>query len=145
MVEVILQNQQKRIMVENDLEELAREVVERAIRRQGVEPEEVSLVFSDNQAIRQLNKQYRGIDEATDVLSFPMDEQYLGDIVISLERAREQAEEYGHSLTREVCFLTAHGVLHLLGYDHDREEDRVKMRREEEGILAELGLKRDES
>lgn len=114
----------------------------------------VSLTFTDNAGIRVLNREYREKDAATDVLSFPMfdpevEELYavegepcmLGDIVISLERARAQAEEFGHSVEREVCFLCAHSVLHLLGYDHERseEEDRL-MREKQRAVMEAVGL-----
>ena len=99
---------------------------------------EVSVMIVCDKEIQELNLQYRGMDKPTDVLSFPMeDEEYLGDIVISLPRARAQAEEYGHSIEREIAFLTAHSMLHLMGYDH---EDEMFAKQEE--ILNELGYKR---
>lgn len=117
---------------------------------------EVSVSFVDEEEIHQLNLETRGIDRATDVLSFPMSEgeefdlnpengaALLGDIVISLPRALAQAEEYGHSAEREVGFLTVHSVLHLLGYDHvDDEEGERYMRQRQESVLAALGLKRE--
>ncbi|HHY14724.1 MAG TPA: rRNA maturation RNase YbeY [Firmicutes bacterium] len=113
----------------------------------GDEPE-VSVSFVDDRAIRALNKQYRGLNEPTDVLSFPQDElppglpQILGDIVISLERAEEQAGEYGHRPEREVVYLAVHGLLHLLGYDHETEEGQNIMRAKEEQVLAALDLGR---
>jgi len=106
-------------------------------------------VFVDDAYIQGLNQQYRGIDAPTDVLSFAMQEGepfpeegelILGDVVISLETARRQASEYGHSLAREVAYLAVHGVLHLLGYDHGGEDDRRVMRNKEEEILARLNL-----
>ena len=108
----------------------------------------------DNEAIRALNRQYRQIDAATDVLSFAQEEgeafeqpagapRLLGDIVISLERAREQSEAFNHSLAREVGYLIAHGLLHLLGYDHQNIEDKEKMRSVEEQIMARVNLARD--
>ena len=115
---------------------------------------EVSVTFTDNEGIRRLNAEYRGIDKPTDVLSFPLtdfeggdepptDEPFisLGDIVISLERAAEQAEEFGHSFERECAFLCVHSMLHLLGYDHvDSEEDDAEMRRRQSEILESMGL-----
>ncbi len=108
---------------------------------------EVSVTFADNEYIHGLNREYRGVDKPTDVLSFPMyDGEFpyaeceagcsLGDIVISLERAREQADELSHSLVREVSFLTIHSTLHLLGYDHERspEDDEEQCRRQREII-----------
>lgn len=121
----------------------------------GLSPgEEVSVVLCDDDYIRQLNLAYRGKDSPTDVLSFALNEgeenpitngpqeNLLGDIIISLDRAVSQAEEYGHSLEREIAFLTLHGMLHLLGYDHEEEEDRREMRAEEEHILRLLGISR---
>ena len=112
---------------------------------------EVSVTFTDNEGIRALNAEYRNIDKATDVLSFPLinydegeeleDEVMLGDIVLSLERAREQAEEFGHSFERECAFLCAHSTLHLLGYDHEiSDEDDADMRRRQSEIMKKLGL-----
>ena len=124
---------------------------------------EVSVTFVDNEAIRELNRDYRGKDAPTDGLSFPLyedDEDFddgfvlppdmeedeeeappaIGDIVISVERAKAQAEEYGHSLDRELAFLAVHSTLHLLGYDHERSEDEDKeQRRRQEEILASIG------
>ena len=111
------------------------------------------MTFVDNNRIHELNKEYRDKDSATDVLSFPLGEngeydidedngcKLLGDIVISMERAMEQAELYGHSLQREVAYLTVHSMLHLLGYDHEKSGmDRVRMREKEEWVMTQLGL-----
>ena len=127
-------------------------------------PVEISLVLTDDDEIQELNKSYRGIDRPTDVLSFPMleldpfdeeewaeslrsnsdpdsGETVLGDIVISIDRAREQGEEYGHGFDRELGFLMAHGILHLLGYDHEENDDKARaMRGFEEDILKALSL-----
>ena len=116
-------------------------------------PAEISVTFVDNKKIHELNKQYRHKDAPTDVLSFPMGEngvydinhdtgaRILGDIVISMEKAVEQAERFDYSLDREVGYLTAHSVLHLLGYDHERGGiDRVRMREKEEQVMTQLGL-----
>ena len=128
---------------------------------------EVNVTFTDNEGIRQINREFRELDMPTDVLSFPMvsyerpgdfsgleqdsasnfhpetGELLLGDIVISLERAREQAQEYGHSLQREICFLAAHSMLHLLGYDHMEEQERIVMEQKQEKVLQSLGITRD--
>ena len=115
---------------------------------------EVSVTFTDDEGIRELNRDHRGIDRATDVLSFPLtdfdggdepptDEPAvaLGDIVISLERARAQAEEFGHSFEREIAFLCVHSMLHLLGYDHvNSDEEDAEMRRRQSEILNKMGL-----
>ena len=118
-------------------------------------PSEVSVTFTDNEGIRELNKKFRGIDRPTDVLSFPLFDYagegeeppvddfkgMLGDIVLSLEKAREQAEEFGHGFDREAAFLTVHSMLHLLGYDHETsEEDERDMRRRQSEIMDRLGL-----
>ncbi|AFQ45822.1 rRNA maturation RNase YbeY [Desulfosporosinus meridiei] len=120
----------------------------------GPEEAEVSLLLVDNQRIHALNLEYRGVDRPTDVLSFALQEevedepeieeedQMLGDIVISVERARAQAQEYGHSFEREIVYLAVHGLLHLLGYDHEEENDKQEMRSKEEEIMAELKLER---
>ena len=116
----------------------------------------VSVSIIDNQSIHQINKEYRGIDKETDVISFAFidaeenKEQIkmskidyvLGDIYISLEKAKEQAELYGHSLNRELCFLFLHGILHLLGYDHMKKEDEEIMFDLQDKILNEMGITR---
>ena len=113
---------------------------------------EVNITFVSNEEIRMLNKQYRNIDAETDVLSFGManDRNYdinpetgaqmLGDVVISIEKAMAQAKKYDHSLQREVGYLTAHSILHLLGYDHQNNIDRLYMREKEERVMSQLGL-----
>lgn len=120
------------------------------------EESEVSVTFVTNEQIRVINHEYRGKDQATDVISFAMEEMgedeleiigediplMLGDIIISIERAREQAEEYGHTYERELGFLAIHGLLHLLGYDHMTEEDEKKMFGKQEEILTSYGLSR---
>lgn len=119
-------------------------------------PISVSVTFTDDDKIREINRDFRGIDAPTDVLSFPQydpDELYggalssgepvlLGDIVLSLERARAQSIEYGHSYVREVAFLCAHSMLHLLGYDHIEKEDELEMRRLQDEILEIMGISR---
>ncbi len=109
---------------------------------------EVSVSFVTNEEIHELNRDYRGVDRPTDVLSFQMDEEevygemdvVLGDIVISMEKALEQAEDFGHSLTREVVYLTVHSMFHLMGYDHMNEEEKAEMRGKEKAVLKELGV-----
>ena len=100
-------------------------------------------MITDNIEIQSLNAKYRNVDAPTDVLSFEMDDQYLGDIVISMDKVIEQAQEYGHSQKRELAFLVVHGMLHLLGYDHIDEVDRVLMREKEEKILNDLEIFRE--
>lgn len=119
---------------------------------------EISVSLVDDKTIHELNLKYRGIDKSTDVLSFPMGENgkydknlntgayILGDIIISVEHAFDQAEKYGHSLQREIGFLTVHSLLHLLGYDHENGGlEAIKMREKEEAVLTKIGLKRNGS
>jgi probable rRNA maturation factor len=117
---------------------------------------EVSISFVDNEQIRAINRDYRGKDKPTDVISFALEEMgdgeveivgvdmppLLGDIIISVPKAKEQAEEYGHSFMRELGFLAVHGFLHLLGYDHETEEEEKEMFAKQKQILEEYGLKR---
>ena len=119
---------------------------------------ELSVTFVDDEAIREINKQYRGKDRATDVISFALEEmgedeieivgadmpRVLGDIIISVDTARAQAEEYGHSTNRELGFLALHGFLHLLGYDHMTKEDEKIMFTKQRDILEKYGLSREQ-
>lgn len=105
----------------------------------------LSVSFVDDDEIRILNRDYRGVDSSTDVLSFPMDEDYgdimlLGDVIINMKRVKEQAEEFGHTCTRELSYLTVHSILHLLGYDHIIDEDRAIMRSKEKFIMSALSI-----
>lgn len=145
-------NNQNRLEFTSDLEKLIETVIEKAFEYENVEPRNVSVLICDNDEIKKLNGQFRDIDSPTDVLSFPMydedgelDPDELGDIVISLERAAAQAEEIGHSLRREVAFLTAHSMLHLFGYDHIDDSEREEMFEKQEEILAQLGITRGEN
>ena len=110
---------------------------------------EVNVTVCDDETIREINREHRAIDRATDVLSFPFFDfetpqifTLLGDIVISRDTAYRQAEEYGHSPKREFCFLAAHSALHLLGYDHETDEEREEMEAKQREILDKLGIKR---
>ena len=110
---------------------------------------EVNVTVCDDETIKEINKEHRGIDKPTDVLSFPFLDfdspetlTMLGDIIISRDTAYRQADEYGHSPKREFCFLAAHSALHLLGYDHETEEEREEMEAKQREILDELGIKR---
>ncbi len=150
---VIIANNQKKIKVPTGMRMLIRRCCHAVLQLEEFsEPAEISVTFTDNEGIRELNRQYRNIDSATDVLSFPMGEngeydtnletgaKILGDVVISLEKAKEQSEAFGHSLQREVGYLTAHSVLHLLGYDHIEKLEKVRMREKEELVMERLGL-----
>lgn len=131
-------------------EQAIKEAIDRA---GGSEDAEVSLLLVDDNRIHELNRDYRGVDRPTDVLSFALqdetdepesefEDEMLGDIIISVQRAREQAEEYGHSLAREIVYLAVHGTLHLLGYNHEEENEKLEMRAKEEEVMAALGLER---
>lgn len=153
---VYITNQQKAVKVPSGLRILIRRSCHAVLQAEHFEgPAEISVTFVDDAEIRRLNLQYREKDQATDVLSFPLGQNgkydvnqetgaaMLGDIVISMERAVEQAALYGHSLQREVAFLTVHSMFHLLGYDHEAGGlAAVRMREKEEAALIQLGLPR---
>lgn len=152
-IRVVITNKQKTVKIPTGLRMLIRRTCNAVLRMENFQgPAEVSVTFVDNQGIKELNAQYRDKDIETDVLSFPMGENgvydkdpetgsfILGDVVLSVEKAQEQAKTFGHSLQREVGYLTAHSVLHLLGYDHIKPMDRVHMREKEELVMEQLGL-----
>ena len=123
-----------------------------AIKYQKLDKLEFNIIFVDNDYIHEMNKTYRGVDRPTDVISFALEDDYkvdtgeyrmLGDIYISIDKAKSQAEEYGHSFLRELAFLSIHGLLHLLGYDHMKEEDEKVMFGLQEEILNGYGIKRE--
>lgn len=153
---VYYENEQAKERVTYKLKMLLRRAIEETLRYEGYENDvQVSVTLTDDHQIQALNRRYRQVDAPTDVLSFPLIdfddccgepaideiENMLGDIVLNLERARVQAEQYGHSFEREAAFLTVHSMLHLLGYDHElgEEEDR-DMRRRQHEIMDKLGL-----
>ena len=157
---VLIDNRQEEIKVDEALEAFVVQVVEKVLAyEQCEEAFEVSISFVNNQEMRKLNKEYRNIDKETDVLSFPLaefieeelntedegaeyieEEIALGDIVISMEKAAEQSEEYGHSFKRELAFLLVHGMLHLLGYDHDEEASEGEIFDKQEEILKNIKI-----
>ncbi|AHM56724.1 rRNA maturation factor [Peptoclostridium acidaminophilum DSM 3953] len=147
-------NAQDKVKFEEDLKGKIRSVVEESLKHEGWGTHyEVSILFVDNEEIKRLNSEFRGIDRPTDVLSFPLigkdekdeflEDNLLGDIVISLERALEQSREYGHSFEREIAFLVCHSMFHLMGYDHDNDERAKEMRGKEEMVLSSLGIVRE--
>lgn len=155
-LKIYFENDQKKHAIKYKMQMLIRHTILETLDYEGMENDaEVSVTFVDDEGIRELNNKFRGMDKPTDVLSFPLldyegesEEPFfdelchnLGDIVISLERAMAQANEFGHSFEREVAFLTAHSMLHLLGYDHElSEEDDADMRRRQNDIMDRLGL-----
>ncbi|QBD85433.1 rRNA maturation RNase YbeY [Clostridium tetani] len=165
---IYIDNRQNKIKAQEDLDKLINEIIDYALKKEGVDiGYEISVIYVDNEIIKEINNDTRGINKETDVLSFPMleypkgrvfSESYreysfgveylnegnlvLGDIVLSLEKALEQSKEYNHSFLREVCYLVVHSVLHLLGYDHIDEEEKVIMRKKEEEILESFNISR---
>lgn len=132
--------------------EVLPDLLEFAANKQQVKDVVFNIIIVDNEYIHQLNKTYRGVDRPTDVISFALEDngtcetefgRILGDIYISIDQARIQAKEYGHSLKRELAFLSIHGFLHLLGYDHMSEEEEKEMFGRQEWILNEYGIKRE--
>lgn len=157
-IEIFYSNEQDKIAPPEDITELIERCTKAALTEEQIDEDaQVSVTLVDDEAIREINAEHRNIDRATDVLSFPLgdDESFdtdpetgailLGDIVISLERAKAQAEEFGHSFYREVAFLITHSLFHLLGYDHvDSEEDEKLMFGKQEKVLEALGITRGE-
>ena len=162
--EIIYKNLEKNEKYENTI----KEVVDECFRAEGLDKANIyiSITLTNEDEIEKINKQYRNIDKATDVLSFPMFEKeeldkfikenaentdinmqgdILGDVVISIPKVYEQAEEYGHSFERELAYMVVHGFYHLMGYDHMEEADKKIMREKEENILSRLGIKRETS
>lgn len=139
---------------ENNYEQDFTAIIEQALKTLGIEDDvEVSCVLVDDERIHEINREYRHIDRSTDVISFAMEDndqfyvegmpRTLGDIFISVDHAKKQAEEYGHSLRREVCFLFTHGILHLLGYDHMTDEQEKEMFGLQDKILGALSIERE--
>lgn len=133
----------------NDMDEKLESVVKTVLETEGLSLDyEVSITFVDKDEIHKLNKEFRNVDRPTDVLSFPMDEDFfiegvdtmLGDIVICMDVAKDQAKDFGHSLDREIMYLTAHSMLHLLGYDHLEEDEKTHMRAREKEVMKSLGV-----
>ncbi|GAK39643.1 rRNA maturation RNase YbeY [Paenibacillus urinalis] len=162
-VQLAWDNNQEQYNISDELISLLTQLLEKAAEMEGVDEGEVALTFVDDEEIHELNKEYRGIDRPTDVLSFAMNEtldeeldivyeleegesmdvpDVLGDIIISVPTAIAQSEEYGHSVERELGFLFVHGFLHLLGYDHQDETSEAEMMGKQEAVLASVGLTR---
>ncbi len=148
-------NEQDKLSPPEDMEKLIEQCTAAALAEENIEDgAEVSVTLVDNARIREMNAEFREIDRETDVLSFPLGDEdgfevdpdtdaiLLGDIVISLEKANAQAEEYGHSFRREVAFLITHSLFHLLGYDHMTEDEEKEMFAKQEKVLQQLGITR---
>lgn len=153
---VYFDNRQEKLLITKSLQETLEEVVNVALQKEGIQfPVEVSISFVDHDEIKQLNNDYRGHNVSTDVLSFPLIDRkdfnkvtyqgieiLLGDIIISIPKAIEQADEYGHSFLRELSYLTVHGMFHLLGYDHNDLDEKTIMREKEELVMEALQILR---
>lgn len=158
-IKVVIENKQKAMKVPTGIRMLIRRCCHAVLQTEQFDGSaEVDVSLVDNEAIRTINREHRELDAVTDVLSFPLGENgvydknpetgaaMLGDIVLSLERAAEQAEEFGHTLQREVGYLTVHSMLHLLGYDHvNGGLEATQMREKEEAVMNMIGLARDTS
>lgn len=153
-INIIISSEPENLSVEKNIELEIIRAAEVVGKIYGAENSELSITLTDDENIHALNKKYRGIDRATDVLSFAFREsdepqildseiEILGDIIISVERAKMQAEDFGHSFLREIIFLEVHGILHLLGYDHIDEQDRIEMETEQRFIMEKLGIGRN--
>lgn len=146
-MEFYIDNRQDHIEITDNLKKTIESVIIESLKVEGYYTDvEVSISFVDNIEIKELNKEYRNIDEITDVLSFPMDDdllvsiQLLGDIIISTEKAIEQASEFGHSINREISYLIAHSMFHLMGYDHIDKKEKNIMRLKEKQVMKNLGI-----
>lgn len=139
---------------EEQIEELTglKDLLDYALNYMKIDNAEFNVIIIDNEKIHEINREYRGVDRPTDVITFALEDhkdiefediRLLGDVYISIEKARSQAEEYGHSLKREISFLTIHGLLHLLGYDHMEEKEEKEMFKLQNEILDSYGIKRD--
>ena len=151
-MELYVENEQEKLQVEKRTIDALHKAMNIASNLHSLEDSTVNIILVDNAKIREINREYRGVDRETDVISFalndfevtfPWEREELGDIYISVEKALEQSREYGHSFDRELVYLAVHGLLHLLGYDHLEEAEKKEMRQEEEKIITEVGLLRE--
>ena len=153
-MKILIDKNPETLEIEKNIEDEIIRAAEIVGKIYGVENSEVSITLTDDKNIHELNKKYRGIDRPTDVLSFAFREsdepkildaelETLGDIIISIERAKIQAADFGHSFLREIIFLEVHGLLHLLGYDHIEENDRIEMENEQKFVMEKIGITRD--
>lgn len=148
-MEVYYDDRQDNITITEDMKDLIEKSIKAVLKVEELDDDvEISVSFVGDEEIRDLNRDYRGVDKSTDVLSFPMDDEFildnriLGDVIINTRRVMEQAEELGHSHERELSYLTVHSVLHLLGYDHMEDEDKIEMREREKLSMKELEIYR---
>lgn len=148
-MEVYYDDRQDHIKITDEIKNLIEKSIAAVLKVENLDENvEVSVSFVGDEEIRDLNRDYRGVDKSTDVLSFPMDDEFiivsriLGDVIINTRRVMEQAKELGHSNERELSYLTVHSILHLLGYDHMEDEDKREMREREKLAMKELSIYR---
>ncbi|NLJ99291.1 MAG: rRNA maturation RNase YbeY [Tissierellia bacterium] len=149
-MEIYVDNRQDKVELGQGIYEIIEDAIKETLllERKSLNYE-ISISFVDNEEIKELNRDYRNVDRETDVLSFPLEEEFmistplLGDIIISAEKALEQSIEFNHSLTREIVYLTVHSTLHLLGYDHMDEDEKVNMRNKEKEVMKKLKVFKD--
>ena len=148
-MEIYYDDRQDDIEITEEIKNLIEKSISAVLKVENLDENvEVSVSFVGDDEIRDLNREYRGVDKSTDVLSFPMDDEFiidnriLGDVIINTRRLMEQAEELGHSNERELSYLTVHSILHLLGYDHMEDEDKKEMREREKLAMKELSIYR---
>lgn len=146
---LLFDDRQSDIEITNDIIEIVKKSISEVLKEENLDDNvQVSISFVGDEEIQELNRDFRGVDSSTDVLSFPMDDEFkieetiLGDVIINTKRVIEQAKEFGHSNTRELSYLTVHSILHLLGYDHMEEEDKKVMRAKEKDIMKSLEIYR---
>lgn len=148
-MEIYYDDRQDDIKITEEIKNLIEKSIAAVLKVENLDQNvEVSVSFVGDDEIRDLNREYRGVDKSTDVLSFPIDDEFiidnriLGDVIINTRRVMEQAEELGHSNERELSYLTVHSILHLLGYDHMEDEDKKEMREREKLAMKELSIYR---
>lgn len=148
-MEIYYDDRQDDIEITEEIKNLIEKSISAVLKVENLDENvEVSVSFVGDDEIRDLNREYRGVDKSTDVLSFPMDDEFiidnriLGDVIINTRRVMEQAEELGHSNERELSYLTVHSILHLLGYDHMEDEDKKEMREREKLAMKEISIYR---
>ncbi|MBC8588375.1 rRNA maturation RNase YbeY [Paratissierella segnis] len=142
---IYIDNRQEKFDISEEINKHVKTAIIESLKVEGLKDNyEVSVSYVDNYEIKKLNREYRGIDRETDVLSFPFNEVVdipvliLGDIIISVEKAYEQSIDYGHSLDREIVYLTVHSMFHLMGYDHLKDEEKEIMRNKEKRVMKNL-------
>lgn len=146
MINVLFDNRQDFMEITKDNEKAIENAIEAVLIEEELHGDfEVSVSFVTNEEIKELNRDYRNVDTETDVLSFPMDDEFdgvtiLGDIVLSTQKIIEQANDYSHSLEREMLYLTVHSMLHLIGYDHMNDDEKKEMRKKEKEIMKNLKI-----